>query len=151
MKQGRRKKSAAAPALKADVAASAGGEPPDAAYVEQLLLASAGSHAEVDAGPALVDGILALPAQCLLRDASDCRRRLLDCLHAEAVAIDVAAVERVDTAFMQVLLAFVRSRAGNGGPVAWRNVNAVFAEAVTVLGLRAALRIPDVSAAEQIG
>ncbi|MGE0114167.1 MAG: lipid asymmetry maintenance protein MlaB [Steroidobacteraceae bacterium] len=157
MKQGKRKKSASAPAPEAGMVGVAH-ELPDAAYVEQLLLASGDAEAAVtttasaeavaEVAAASASGVIALPAQCLLRDAAGYRQQLLGWLQTDDVEIDVAAVERIDTAFMQVLLAFVRSRAGRR--VTWLNVeaaNSAFVEAAAALGLQAALQVPDVSVA----
>lgn len=151
MKQSKRKKSAAAPlaALDAD-AAMLTQNLPDADYVEQLLADPAQPDAALTIAVAdapLQDGVISLPTQCLMRDAVEYRQRLLDCLQMESVSIDVAAVERIDTAFMQVLLAFVCSRANNNAGVAWLNVNAVFAEAAAMLGLQAVLMVPAMSEA----
>ncbi len=185
MKQGKRNKTAtdavAGKASEASVAAVSNVELPDAAYVDQLLAASAPVAAEalpiavavaddvsvesVDVAVAANeevamqtgtesaesnvadDGVLRLPVQCLLRDAVEYRQRLLDCVYAETVLIDVAAVERIDTAFMQVLLAFARSRSDSGEKITWLNINPVFTEATQILGLRAEMALPDVGVA----
>ena len=97
-----------------------------------------------------VEGVIDLPAQCLLRDAAEYRERLLKCVQATSVVIDAGAVERIDTAFVQVLVAFVRSRADDNRPnesIVWRRVNPEFAGAVRLLGLQSALVMPDVSEA----
>lgn len=141
MKQAKHKKQAA-PDQSADVGVAAG-EPllPDADYVEQLLAAAAPVGHPIEAADAPA-GPLCLPAQCLLRDAVEYRQHLLNRLPAQTVTVDVAAVERIDAAFLQVLLAFVRSRPRDGEPVTWLNVNSVFVEAATLLGVQAALAIP---------
>lgn len=160
MKQSKRKKPATARVVKttASPAVSASPALPDDAYVEQLLAGSAPAPALVPAVPAeesaavaaapaaLLPTVIALPAQCLLRDAVECRQQLLAHLDSP-LCIDAAAVERIDTAFLQVLLSFLRSRAASAGQVTWLNVNAVVAEAVSLLGLHAALKLPELSAA----
>ncbi len=121
---------------------------PDAAYIDALLADSAPSATlSVVSGDSAADGVITLPTQCLLRDAIEYRQHLLDRLHHEVAAIDVGAVDRIDAAFMQMLLSFVRSRADDNARVEWLNVNATFAEAAALLGLQAALALPDVSVA----
>jgi ABC-type transporter Mla MlaB component len=158
MKQEKRKKSAAAPEQSADAGMTAG-KPllPDADYVEQLLAASAPVAADsavavkaiaVSQEVAVVSvqsrcDPLSLPAQCLLRDAVEYRQHLLHYLPEKTMTVDAAAVERIDTAFMQVLLAFVRSRPGDSEPVAWLNVNPVLVEAARLLGVQQTLSLPD--------
>ena len=162
MKQSKAKKSVPAPSAATQAAA----QPllPDAEYVAQLLAAStpepasdsasiSSSAVEVEAATMASDavsvadsgtelGLLSLDAQCLLRDVSDCRLQLLKRLESETTRIDVAAVERIDTAYMQVLLTFIRSRPATLAAVTWLNVNAVFLEAAEALGLRSALGLP---------
>jgi ABC-type transporter Mla MlaB component len=127
-------------------------ELPDAEYVEQLL-ASTASVADGETQPAaaadesLVDGVIALPSQCLLRDVVEYRERLLNCIDAQSVSIDASAVERIDTAFMQVLLAFVRDRTAAREHLAWLNVSDTLIDAARVLGLQSALALPAVSVA----
>ena len=127
-------------------------ELPDADYVEQLLASTASvadgeTHAAAATDESLVDGVIALPSQCLLRDVVEYRARLLNCMDALSVSIDASAVERIDTAFMQVLLAFVRDRIAAHASVAWLNINDTFIGAAKVLGLQSALALPDVSVA----
>lgn len=111
---------------------------PDAEYVDQLLAATPAGQDAVAADAAS----LCLPAQCVLREAVEYRLQLLTLLPVNKVTLDVAAVERVDAAFLQTLLAFVRSRPQGSEPVQWLNVNSVFVEAARLLGVQAVLAIP---------
>lgn len=171
MKQGKRTKSAAAPVtvLDADTAMAAPQELPDAAYVDQLLAAAGPNAACVDiddtmdtvvieqpvaattadaTNTSVVGDVIALPSQCSMRDAVEFKQTFLTCLHADAIVIDVGAVERIDTAFMQVLLALSSSRADGGNEqISWLNVNKAFADAVRLLGLQSALSIPSLDVA----
>ena len=140
MKQGKRKNSAAEPSTP-DVGAL-----PDAAYVDQLLEGAAPT-AVVAAGADAADGVIELPAQCLLRDAVEYQQRLLKCVGVASVVIDVGAIERIDTAFIQVLLAFARNHADAKQSITWRGVNPEFAESVRLLGVQSALSVPDMSEA----
>ncbi len=136
MKQGKRKNSAAEPSTPDD------GTLPDAAYVDQLLDGAAPTTAVAGA-----DGVIELPAQCLLRDAVEYQQRLLKCVGVASVVIDVGAIERIDTAFIQVLLAFARNHADAKQSITWRGVNPEFAESVRLLGVQSALSVPDMSEA----
>jgi ABC-type transporter Mla MlaB component len=55
------------------------------------------------------------------------------------VTLDVSAVERVDTATMQLLCAFVRDRSGRNQSVTWRGESAALQDAVRLLGVGALL------------
>jgi anti-anti-sigma regulatory factor len=59
------------------------------------------------------------------------------------VTIDVGAVERIDTAALQVLCAFVRDRKVAGGAVLWIGCTESFCEAIRLLGLQHFLNVPD--------
>ncbi len=153
MKQAERNKSDAAPEQSADASMAADASLlPDAEYVEQLLAMSPSAVADgtgegtaqtAGASEQSPRGLLCLPAQCLLRDAVEYRQHLLSCLPEKTVVVDVVAVERIDAAFMQVLLAFVRSRPRDSEPVTWLNVNAVFVEAARLLGVQTVLALPE--------
>ena len=63
-------------------------------------------------------------------------KRLTD---AGKVQIDASAVQRVDTASLQVLAAFAQDRRADGLPVEWLDVPACLADAATLLDLTSAL------------
>ena len=148
MKQGKRKNVAAVASATSDNAAAA---PPDAAYVDRLLddAAPTTSLEAVGSGTERLPeaGVIELPAQCLLRDAVEYQQRFLNSMDIASLVIDVGAIERIDTAFIQVLLAVARSRAAANQSIVWRCVNTEFSEAVRLLGLQSALAVADVSAA----
>jgi ABC-type transporter Mla MlaB component len=80
--------------------------------------------------------VLALDEQCTIARAGEVRSRLVRLLeHAAPVTIDAGRVERVDTACLQLLTAFVRDRRSAGREVTWRAPTAAFLESVTLLGL----------------
>ncbi len=144
MKQGKRKNSAAEPSTPDD------GTLPDAAYVDQLLDGAAPTAAVAAQGDVVADaadGVIELPAQCLLRDAVEYQQRLLKCVGVASVVIDVGAIERIDTAFIQVLLAFARNHADAKQSITWRGMNPEFAESVRLLGVQSTLSVPDMSEA----
>ena len=88
-----------------------------------------------------------LQVNCSVRDAAEFRRSLLDVIASETpVIIDATQLERIDTAALQVLAAFVRDRRAQGRGVTWVHVNEVLSEAARTLGLFASLGIPDAHA-----
>jgi ABC-type transporter Mla MlaB component len=81
-----------------------------------------------------------LPPECTLAHADGLKVRLAAVVSALApVAIDVCDVRRIDTASMQVLVAFVRARSAAALPVRLQGDSAVFNEAVRLLGLASVL------------
>lgn len=147
----------------------------DEAYVEQLLAASDALPADrpvADSAPAALPVVeecevvvaepvlkagaeaacdatvqVTLPPQCLLRDASHLKESLLPRLNDAAVAIDAHQVERIDTAAMQVLLAFVRDRHSQQRVVEWLGLNETFVDSARLLGIDAMLGLPATTAA----
>lgn len=57
------------------------------------------------------------------------------------VQIDGSGVERIDTATLQLLAAFVRDLRTDGRPVEWLECSAVLRRAATSLGLEKALNL----------
>jgi ABC-type transporter Mla MlaB component len=85
--------------------------------------------------------LVALASNCSVKDAAALKANLLGAEHSEeAVTIDVTAVERIDTASMQLLCAFVRDRHALNRPVQWRGSSAALDEAVKLLGAGELLR-----------
>jgi ABC-type transporter Mla MlaB component len=58
------------------------------------------------------------------------------------VQLDASAVQRVDTASLQVLAAFARDRRADGLPLEWLGVPACLTDAATLLDLTNALGLP---------
>jgi anti-anti-sigma regulatory factor len=93
--------------------------------------------------------LYALTASCTVRDSIALKSALLDLLmKPQPVTIDVRAVERIDTAALQVLCAFTRDRKAAGGEVLWLGCTESFSEAVRLLGLQQVLGVPDALLAE---
>jgi ABC-type transporter Mla MlaB component len=83
---------------------------------------------------------VALPAECLIASAVGLRATLLKRLSDTAkVQIDASAVQRIDTASLQVLAAFARDRRADDLPLEWLAVPACLTEAATLLDLTNAL------------
>jgi ABC-type transporter Mla MlaB component len=86
------------------------------------------------------DRTLRLDAQCTIAQASAVKARLARLLgHPGKVAVDGGAVERIDTACLQLLAAFVRERRAADRPVAWSNASAELIDNARLLGLSAVL------------
>jgi ABC-type transporter Mla MlaB component len=107
--------------------------------LEETVVAEA--VAEPVAEPAVAgDPIVVLAANCSVKDAAALKSSLCAFSnHGDAVTLDVSAVERVDTATMQLLCAFVRDRSGRNQSVAWRGESAALQDAVRLLGVGALL------------
>src|SRR4051794_15252158 len=80
--------------------------------------------------------VLALTAECVVAGASalkDSLARLLD--EPQPITLDITALQRIDTAGLQVLTAFVRERAGHGRAVEWHGAAPSLTGAAQLLGL----------------
>jgi len=83
---------------------------------------------------------VALTAECAIASAAALRASLLKRLtDAGNVQIDASAVQRIDTASLQVLAAFARDRRAGGLAVEWLDVPACLTEAASLLDLTDAL------------
>jgi anti-anti-sigma regulatory factor len=83
---------------------------------------------------------LALPAECAIASAPSLRASLLKRLADPAnVQIDASAVQRIDTASLQVLGAFAHDRRAAGRASEWRGVPAGMTDVARLLGLTSIL------------
>jgi anti-anti-sigma regulatory factor len=104
----------------------------DATSVAEPAAAAATEAKTADPSPIA----LALPTACTIREGSAVKGELLKLLNNEqTVVLDISAVERVDTAGLQLLCAFVRDRRAHGKRTQWSGSPAAFSEAVELLGL----------------
>ncbi len=102
-----------------------------------------------DSGHNAGDGLFALAAECTIADASALKGHLAKLLDESGiVTIDVSAVQRIDTAGLQIIIAFVRERESQGRQVQWRGHAPALANAAGLLGLSALLRLPAAQAVE---
>ena len=86
---------------------------------------------------------LALTAECLVSGASTLKESLASLLdEPQPITLDITALQRIDTAGLQVLTAFIRERAGHGRTVEWRGSAPALTSAAQLLGLTALLRLP---------
>ena len=87
---------------------------------------------------------LKLEASCTLRDSIDMQFQLLAVDFGDSdVLVDGSAVERIDTAGLQMLLSFTRHQATRGKSVKWTAVSAELGRGSQLLGLNSLLGLPD--------
>lgn len=110
---------------------------------------SASAAASVPAQGAIGAGVDAagsieidLPADCRMAAQSALLAELLGALDAPATHLDGRAVERVDTAALQLLTLFRREATARGRAVSWLGASSILCEAAGVLGLAKALDLP---------
>jgi ABC-type transporter Mla MlaB component len=82
-----------------------------------------------------------LPVNCTLREIA----ALHDCLRSvsQADALDGSAVQRIDSAGMRLLVAFIRERRAAGCAIGWRAASSALTGAVVLLGLATAINLPS--------
>lgn len=85
---------------------------------------------------------IGLPADCRMAAVTALYGELRGALDAPATALDGRAVERVDTAALQLLTLFRREAAARGRTVSWLGASEVLREAAGTLGLSQALDLP---------
>ena len=86
----------------------------------------------------------ALGAECLISDALELKNQLSGLLdEPQSVTLDVSALQRIDTAGLQVIAAFVRERAARSFQTEWRGSAPALNSAVQLLGLASVLRLPE--------
>jgi ABC-type transporter Mla MlaB component len=87
---------------------------------------------------------LKLEASCTLRDSIDMQFQLLAVDFGDSdVLVDGSAVERIDTAGLQMLLAFARYHEGRGKTVRWSDVSGELLRSSEVLGVAGALGLKN--------
>jgi anti-anti-sigma regulatory factor len=112
------------------------------AVAQEVLFAAAAAPAH-DAC-----AVLTLAENCILRDAGALKEQLLKLQDLDAsVTIQVGAVQRIETANLQVLSAFVRDRIKTGRQVQWSGESRALSQAINLLGLNALLGFASGSAA----
>jgi ABC-type transporter Mla MlaB component len=86
---------------------------------------------------------LTLSAECMVSQAAALKEQLAALLEQPLpVTLDISSLQRIDTAGLQVITAFVRDRAAHGREVAWHGEAPVLATAAQLLGLTSLLRLP---------
>lgn len=122
------------------VAQVAAASPPAAAEPATELETGTTSPATVSQSEATAG--LRLEPSCLLRDALDLQFHLLSADFGDGeVRVDGSAVERVDTAGLQLLVAFVQHHTSQGRVVSWTRASEVLSRSAARLGLTASLNL----------
>jgi anti-anti-sigma regulatory factor len=89
--------------------------------------------------------VVVVPSSCTVKDAAQFKTELCTCVDsADRVIVDIANIERIDTAALQLLCAFVRDRRARGLKVVWRGSSAPFLEAAELLDMHVLLGLGDV-------
>jgi ABC-type transporter Mla MlaB component len=92
----------------------------------------------------------ALAAECTVADAGSLKSGLAKLLDAAGtVALDISAVQRIDTAGLQVLTAFVLDRMVLDRDVEWVGHAPVLTAAATLLGVNSILKLPTAEEAAE--
>ena len=92
----------------------------------------------------------ALAAECTVADAGSLKAELAKLLDEEGdVALDVSAVQRIDTAGLQVLTAFVLDRMVLDRDVEWVGYAPALTAAATLLGVNSILKLPTAEEAAE--
>lgn len=84
-----------------------------------------------------------LAADLVISGAAELYAQLGEALdQPEPVVLDAGAVERLDTAGVQLLQAFVQARDENAGPWRWENVGRALTDTAALLGMQQMLKLP---------
>lgn len=84
------------------------------------------------------------PPEALISDAAQLKSALTPLVGAAAVVrLDVSALQRIDSAALQILCAFLRERRSRKRATEWQGVPAVLRQAASLLGLSAELGLPE--------
>ncbi|HXR93609.1 MAG TPA: STAS domain-containing protein [Steroidobacteraceae bacterium] len=86
-------------------------------------------------------GAIALPADCTIGAIGV----LHECLRTagRGDSLDGSTVQRIDTAGLRLLVAFMHERRAAGSTIAWRGTSKVLSEAARKVGLVEAIRLPS--------
>ncbi len=112
---------------------------PSAVTTEPVQTAAVPEPAvDVTAAPAA----LVLPADCRIGAQVALKQALLDALETDGIVLDGRAVERTDTAALQLLTLFQREVKARGGTLSWCGASDALNEAAGLLGLTQILELP---------
>ncbi len=96
-----------------------------------------------ETAPESGSGAFAVAAECTVADAGALKSGLAKLLDDPgAVTLDIGAVQRIDTAGLQVIATFVRESESLGRAVEWRGAAPALTAAAKLLGLSALLKLP---------
>jgi ABC-type transporter Mla MlaB component len=89
--------------------------------------------------------VFQIAAECTVADAGTLCSGLEKLLKDPGVVkLDISAIQRIDTAGLQVIGAFARERAAQQLAVAWQGDSAAFVSAAKLLGLTALLGLLEI-------
>lgn len=92
----------------------------------------------------VAEPVVRLFSNSTVKDAAALKDTLLQVLEVPgSVAIDAKSVERIDTAVIQVLCAFVRDRTARNLAVSWHGTTQPLLDAVRLLGVGSLLALPS--------
>ena len=102
------------------------------------------------AEPRPASGTFTVAAECTVADASSLKAGLAKLLDdTDIVTLDISAVQRIDTAGLQLIAMFVREREARGRQVRWQGAAPVLATAAELLGLGSLLKLPALAEASK--
>jgi ABC-type transporter Mla MlaB component len=91
-------------------------------------------------------GPFVVAAECTVADATSLKAGLAKLLDdTDIVTLDISAVQRIDTAGLQLIAMFVREREARGRQVRWQGAAPVLATAAQLLGLDSLLKLSALS------
>ncbi|GFZ86061.1 STAS domain-containing protein [Dyella caseinilytica] len=83
-----------------------------------------------------------MPADFRMAEVTEMHRQLREALDGSSIVLDGGAVDRVDTAALQLLVVFQREAQKRGGQVTWAAVSAPLYDAASQLSLAQTLALP---------
>lgn len=95
--------------------------------------------------------VVALASNCNVKDAGQLKQSLSKLMEESVVGIDARSLERIDTATLQLLCAFVRDRAAHDRKVEWLGESPALHEAARLLGVGELLALPSQPQAKKMG
>jgi phospholipid transport system transporter-binding protein len=85
---------------------------------------------------------VAMPADFRIAEVAEMHRQLREALDGSGIVLDGGAVDRVDTAALQLLVVFQHEAQKRNHPVTWAAVSAPLHDAASQLALAQTLALP---------
>lgn len=86
--------------------------------------------------------VVTLPVDCRIAAQAALKADLLGALGAEAIVLDGGAVERIDTAALQLLVMFQRELGARNSALRWSGTSDALNDAAALLGLTQMVNLP---------
>ena len=143
----RKRETTTAVKAKAPVRAKAAAERPVVPVAAPIVAVAPVAAAVVSVAPAApsiapsiavsstAENAIALAGMCTVREAAALKQALMQLMEKQEVVIDASNLERIDTAAVQLLCAFVRDRAAASRKVSWAGESATLRDAARLLGV----------------